>query len=78
MLQSIPNETIRERRSQVAVYSVLNKKFITDIANIRKIFIITIYENVTNYYNSIAQYLSACTIKKLVLISIISVLFKSI
>ena len=49
----IPYEITSGRRIQLAIYLVLNKKLLVDIANIQKRTIVTICADVTNCYNRV-------------------------
>ena len=49
----IPMEVIGGRQSQAATYLVLDKKLISDIANMRKLPMITICADATNCYNRV-------------------------
>ena len=53
--EAIPIEVIGGRRSQAATHLALDKKLISDIANVRKLPTITVYADVTNCYNRIAH-----------------------
>ena len=48
-------EVIGRRRFQAAAYLALDKKLISDIANIIKLFIIIVCTDTTNYYNKVAH-----------------------
>ena len=48
-------EIIGGRRSQAATHLALNKKLITDIANVRKLPMITICADATNCYDRVAH-----------------------
>ena len=58
----IPREVIGGRRSQAATHLALDKKLISDIANVQKLPIITICADVTNCYDRVAHsFVSICT-----------------
>ena len=54
-MNAIPMEVIGSRQSQAATHLVLDKKLISDIANVRKLPMITICADATNYYNRVAH-----------------------
>ena len=49
----IPMEVIGGRQSQAATHLALDKKLISDIANVRKLLMITIYTDATNCYDRV-------------------------
>ena len=52
---AIPMEVIGGRRSQAATHLALDKKLIADIANVRKLPMITICADATNCYDRVAH-----------------------
>ena len=46
-------EIIGNRRIQTTTYLVLNKKPIIDIANVKKVLIVTIHIDAINYYDRV-------------------------
>ena len=61
--ETISIEIIGGRRSQAATHLILNKKLIADIANVRKLPMITTYADVTNCYDRVSHpFASLCTI----------------
>ena len=77
--KTILNEIIGNRRTQVATHLALNKKLISDIANVRKLPTKVICTDATNCYNRVehpftslsAQYFGLEVIYLLVLFKII-------
>ena len=51
----IPTEAIGGRRIQAATHLALNKKLFSDIANVRKLPMITICADATNCYDRVAH-----------------------
>ena len=49
----IPYKIIGSRQTQVAMYLVLNKKLIVDIANVRKRLMFIIYADTTNCHDRV-------------------------
>ena len=71
-------EIIGGRRSQAATYLALNKKLIADIANIRKLPMITICADATNCYDRVAHpFASLCAQYFGLEISYLAVLFRA-
>ena len=59
---TFPMEVVSGRRSQAATHLALNKKLITDIVNIYKLPMVTIYTEVANCYDRVAYlFASLCT-----------------
>jgi hypothetical protein len=54
-MNAIPMEVIGGGRSQVATHLALDKKLISDIANMRKLSMITICADATNYYDRVTH-----------------------
>ena len=76
---TISMEIIRGRWSQAATHLVLNKKLIADIANMRKLPMITICADATNYYDRVAHlFTSLCAQCFILEISCLAVLFRAI
>ena len=58
----IPGEVIGGRRSQATTHLALDKKLIVDIANVRKLPMISICVDVMNCYNRVTHsFASICT-----------------
>ena len=49
------SEIIRDRRTQAETHLVLNEMLITDITNIRKLLLLTVYVDTTNYYDRVVH-----------------------
>ena len=61
-MNAIPMEIIGDRRSQAATHLALDKKLISDIANVRKLSMITICADATNCYDRVVHlFASLCT-----------------
>ena len=58
-MNAIPMEVIGGRWLQAATYLALDKKLISDIANVRKLPMITICTDATNYYDIVAHSFSS-------------------
>ena len=54
-MNAILMEVIEGRWSQAATHLILDKKLISDIANVRKLPMITICANAANYYDRVAH-----------------------
>jgi len=50
----ILQEIIVSRRTHAITYLALNKKLITDIANVKNLLIVITYIDITNCYNKVA------------------------
>ena len=62
-VNTILMDIIGGRSSQAATHLALDKKLISDIANVEKLSIITIYAYVTKYYDRVTHpFASLCTI----------------
>ena len=76
---TIPVEIIGGRRSQAATHLALNKKLISDIANVRKLPMITICADATNCYDRVAHpFASLCAQYFGLEVSYLAVLFRAI
>ena len=76
---AIPMEVIGGRKSQAATHLALDKKLIADIANVRKLPIITICADATNCYDRVAHpFASICAQYFRLDIMYLAVLFRAI
>ena len=78
-MNAIPMEVIGGRRSQAATHLALDKKLISDIANVRKLPMITICADATNCYDRVAHpFASLCAQYFRLDLSYLVVLFRAI
>ena len=79
MVNPILIEFTGERRSQAATYLALGKKLISDIVNVRKLPVITVYTDAINYYNIVAHPFTSLYLQYFkVEIIYLAILFKAI
>ena len=76
---AIPLEVIGGRRSQAATHLALDKKLIADIANVRKLPMVTICADATNCYDRVAHpFASLCAQYFGLELTYLTVLFQAI